>query len=92
MRNATILAALVALAPAIAGSQPMRPDPPDMAVDAAMRAEVVDRSSAVLERSYIFDDVAKRATASLRARLAAGEYDRVEGAKAFAAAVTRDLQ
>ena len=93
MRNAAVLAAaLIALAPACAGAQPMMPNPPDIAVDAATRAEVLDRSSAVLERSYIFDDVAKRATAALRAKLAAGEYDRLDGAKAFAAAVTRDLQ
>lgn len=93
MRNATVLvAALVALVPTIASSQPTPPGQPDMAVDAATRAEVVERSSAVLERSYIFDDVARRATSVLRAKLGAGDYDRLEGARAFAAAVTRDLQ
>src|SRR5687768_10835261 len=50
---------------------------PGAPVDAAMRAKAVERVSAALNETYVFPDVAKKMEASLRQKLKAGAYDKV---------------
>jgi hypothetical protein len=45
-----------------------------------------------IEKDFVFPDVAKRYAAALRTKLAAGGYDGLTDADAFAKAVTADLQ
>lgn len=65
---------------------------PDMAIDAATRQMVIDSVSARLRESYVFPDRAAEMEQALRARLAAGEYDRITSAAAFADSLTAHLR
>jgi C-terminal processing protease CtpA/Prc len=79
------LAALLALpAPA--------QQPPDVTVDEAERAEVIDKALAALDRSYVFPELAPRMAQHVRAREKAGEYAALTGGREFARALTAHLQ
>jgi retinol-binding protein 3 len=71
--------------------QPPQPGP-DMAIDAATRASVVDAVIKELNDYYVFPETAKKMEADLRSRAAKTEYDSVTGAQAFAKKLTEDLQ
>ena len=66
--------------------------PPDMAIDAAARATVVDNLIKELNEGYVFADVAKKLEADLRKRQSAKEYDSISSGQAFANKLTDDLQ
>lgn len=61
-------------------------------LDSTIRAEVVDRIAAALERTYVEADTGRMIAEVVRRRHAAGAYDRLESAGQFAEAVTRDLR
>ena len=61
-------------------------------VDAATRQQVIDGAIDHMQRAYIFEDVAARMAAALRAHAAAGAYDKVTAAAEFATLLTRHLQ
>jgi hypothetical protein len=65
---------------------------PDMTIDAAMRAEVIDGVLKRLDAGYVFPDVAKKMSAAIRERAEKKEYDQITSAKAFAQKLTADLQ
>jgi hypothetical protein len=71
-----------------------RPPPaqPDLQIDAAARAQVIDASIAALRRLYVFPEVAAKLETTLRDRAKAGAYDRTTSAAALAEQLTRDLQ
>ena len=84
------LLALAALAwPAVA--QP-RPEAPDVTVDEAERAEVIDQALAALDRSYVFPELATRMAADVRQRQHGGEYAALTSGREFARKVTEHLQ
>ena len=91
----SLLVAAAFLAGAVAMSechaQPAPRDQPDMPIDAAGRHEILEAAAKEMERAYIFPEAAARMSARLREREAAGAYDKLD-AKAFARAVTDDLQ
>jgi hypothetical protein len=64
----------------------------DTTVDAGVRRRVVEAAGDRLAEQYVFPDVAQRARARLRTRLAQGAYDRLIHGDSFAAALTADLQ
>lgn len=66
--------------------------PSDHSVDAATKTKVIEGALDHLKRAYIFEDVADRMAASVRARLARNEYDGITTAQAFATALTNHLQ
>jgi C-terminal processing protease CtpA/Prc len=66
--------------------------PPDMAIDAAARAIVVDSLIKELNDAYVFPEVAKKMEADLRKRQTAKEYDSIASAQTFAKKLTDDLQ
>ena len=95
MRLALSWITLAGLAASAALAQPIGPNAsnaPDLPIDAATRASVIDASIALLERSYVIPETGQRAAAALREQRSAGRYDAIEQSRAFAQAVTRDLQ
>jgi len=66
--------------------------PGDQMVDAAARRDVVAVLGAHLERLYVDADTGRLIARRLRARLAAGAYDRLDRTDGFAEALTADLR
>lgn len=94
--RASVTAALFALMMMIIlpGDAPAQgpPEQPDMTIDAAARAEVVERVIKRLGEAYVFPDVAAKMGDALRKRVADKEYEQITSAKEFAAKLTADLQ
>jgi retinol-binding protein 3 len=65
---------------------------PDMTIDAATRAQVVDGIISHLKKSYIFLETANAMEKDLRGRMQNKEYDSLTSAKEFAKKLTTDLQ
>jgi hypothetical protein len=65
---------------------------PDLTIDAAARTKVIEGSLAVLTKYYVFPDVATKIGAQIRKHVAAKKYDTLTSARAFADALTTDLQ
>ncbi len=61
-------------------------------LDDSMRARVIERAAAELERSYVFEEVGKKMAADVRKRLASGQYDALANPYAFARRLTADLR
>jgi hypothetical protein len=60
-------------------------------LDRAQKQAVVDEIATLLNKNYIFAETAKKLEEALRAKLAAGDFDNVNDAPAFAQAVSRLL-
>jgi hypothetical protein len=65
---------------------------PDLPIDEAVRAQVIDSSLAALRRDYVFPAVAAALEAAIHDRVKAHAYDRLTSAITFAETLTRDLQ
>jgi C-terminal processing protease CtpA/Prc len=65
--------------------------PHDGPIDAATRAAVVDRLSAVLRERYVFPAKVPAVERELRAKLKSGAYAKAAGANEFAQALTDDV-
>jgi hypothetical protein len=83
-----LLAAGPGRAQVIIGGEP----PPDRAIDAAERGEVIDNLLKELDKSYVYPETAKKMEEAIRARQKNGDYDEVASAAAFAKALTDHLQ
>ncbi len=68
------------------------PEQPDMTLDSAARAEVIEAVIKRLGEAYVFPEVAAKMGESLRKRVAGKEYEEVTSAKEFAKKLTADLQ
>jgi pimeloyl-ACP methyl ester carboxylesterase len=68
------------------------PPQADMVIDAALRADVLERLVADLNGYYVFPEKAKAMEDALRARQQAGAYDAITSAEEFAATLTADIQ
>jgi retinol-binding protein 3 len=92
---AMLLGAAFAVAAPFATSQTPPPGalpPPDGPIDANIRKEVVETLAREMEAAYVFADKGKQVAADLRARLAKGEYDKLDRAQAFAKTLTEQIQ
>ncbi|HMQ05363.1 MAG TPA: S41 family peptidase [Pyrinomonadaceae bacterium] len=69
-----------------------QPQPPDMVIDAATRATVIENLIKELNEGYVFPDVAKRLEADLRQRQASNVFDSITSAQMFVKKLTDDLQ
>lgn len=78
------LLALLTLA-ASAAAQPA-------AIDAGEKREVVEAAARVLERDYVFADVAQKMGTAIREQLQTGRYDAILTKDDFAARLTEDLR
>jgi hypothetical protein len=79
------LVAILALTPPAYAQQ-------DTTLDAARRTRLIDTLVVRLERGYVFPEKVPALARELRARLAAGRYDRVATPAAFADTLTAHLQ
>lgn len=68
------------------GGSPLAP------VNRETRTAVVDSVTATLNKSYVFEDVAKKMEKELRRKLKRGEYDAITNVQEFAQKLTEDLQ
>jgi hypothetical protein len=89
---AALVSAVIVGLSAIADAAPPRPPQPDLAIDAATRAQVIDRALAELTRDYVFPEVAAKIATAIRDSARAGRYDPVTSAIRFAELLTADLQ
>jgi C-terminal processing protease CtpA/Prc len=62
------------------------------AIDAATRQQVLDGAIQLMQRGYIFEDVAQKMAAAVRAHAKSGAYDASTSGADFAALLTRHLQ
>ena len=85
--------ALIATSPASAQiAQPAAPAEAPAPFSATEAAAVVEKLAVALDENFVFPEVGKECAAALRAKLKAGGYSNFADAKAFATAVTADLQ
>ena len=61
-------------------------------IDAATRQQVIDGAIEHMQRGYIFEDVAAKMAAALRAHAKAGAYDAITSGADFATALTTHLR
>lgn len=61
-------------------------------LSAATRQQVIDGAIEHMQRAYIFEDVAAKMAAALRAHAKAGTYDAIASGADFAAVLTKHLQ
>jgi hypothetical protein len=96
MKNTRSVIPLIALALTLACSQTIIAqqfgERPDMTIDAAARAEVIDGVLKKLNDAYVFPEVAKKMEQAIRERVQKKEYDSVTSALKFAQALTEHLQ
>ncbi len=64
---------------------------PDMKMDAAMRAEVIDGACRELNAAYVFPETAKKMEQHVRERQQQKAYDSITSAREFAAMLTDDM-
>ena len=83
--NNSDLISLLSLAPAGAKSA-------EIAVDDAERSRVIDGAAKLLDRFYVFPDVAKTTVTELRAQHNHGEYRGITDGAVFATRLTDDLR
>lgn len=65
---------------------------PDITIDAATRAEVIEGVLKRLNDTYVLPEVAKRMGAAIRQRMQKKEYDQISSAAALARTLTSHLQ
>ena len=93
MRKQVLAAALLAAAMAApATAQTPAGATPPAAYDVTEAKKAVAKLADEIEKTFVFPEVAKRYSATLRAKLAAGGYDAITDRVALATAVTADLQ
>ncbi len=66
--------------------------PPDMTIDAATRAQVIESLVKDLNEAYVFPETAKKMEADVRSRMKNKEYDTMTSAREFAQKLTDNLQ
>ncbi|WP_082575511.1 S41 family peptidase [Lysobacter sp. Root667] len=87
-----LLAVGILLFGVLGRAEPGPPPQRDMAVDAAMRREVIAATVASLDRAYVFPDKATAMGAYLRNRLQRGDFDTITSAEEFARTLTEALR
>ena len=85
----TVLGALLCAAALTSGAAAQQSPP---AIDAATRQQVLDGAIAHMQRGYIFEEVADKMAAALRAHATAGAYDAITNGADFAALLTTHLR
>lgn len=66
--------------------------PPDMTIDQATRAQVIESLLKDMNDAYVFPETAKKMEADIRSRMKNKEYDALTSAQEFAQKLTGDLQ
>jgi retinol-binding protein 3 len=92
LRDAAVVAVLLALGGTMPARGQATPGDATSAVDAATRAQIVDKLTQLLRDKYVDAGKGAEIAAHVRQSLAAGTYDGAANAAAFGEAVTQDLQ
>jgi hypothetical protein len=89
-----ILVSAVPFRPAAAQAppSPIAPDQPDMKVDSATRNSVIEALLDAIVKDYVYPETAGKMKEYVLARKAAGDFDRLTSARAFADSLTASLQ
>jgi len=84
---------VVALASFNPAQQPRpQPEQPDLTIDAATRAAVIEGALKNLREAYVFPEVAEKMEQAVRERMAKKEYEAITSAKVLAQTLTSHLQ
>jgi retinol-binding protein 3 len=92
MKNTAIAFVLFVLLGAHVYAQQNQNQPPDLPIDAATRAQIINDLTKELNESYVFPDTAKKMEESVKAKLQNKDYDAITSAREFAEKLTADLQ
>ena len=82
----------VALASFNSAQQTRQPEQPDMTIDAATRAAVIEGVLKNLREAYVYPEVAQKMEGAVRERMAKKEYEAITSAKELAQTLTEHLQ
>src|SRR5512137_1244547 len=91
MRRSSLFNGLVVPALLLGFLSPVFAQPPQSLTDKAYREGVLRKIADIVESKYVLTDKAKGFADEFRARCAAGAYDALSEAKAFAEKVNTDL-
>ncbi|MBN2264279.1 MAG: hypothetical protein JW775_00565, partial [Candidatus Aminicenantes bacterium] len=83
IRGAALAITLLILGASLALGQ----ESPAPRLDAAKKKAIVDEIAALFNENYIFSDTAKKVEEALRAKLEAGDFDKLSAAPDFARGV-----
>ena len=75
-----------------ASAQGPPPDQSDMTIDAATRTQVIQQSLTLLDKFYVYPDLAKKMDAAIDERIKNKAYDQITSAKELAKTLTDDLR
>ncbi len=92
MTNLRLLTVLVLLLASPVLRAQTATSPPDVALDAAARTEVIDGALKALNEGYVFPDVAQKMEEAIRARQQRKEYDSVTSGRELARMLTDHLR
>lgn len=86
--------AALAIAMGVRHSRAAEPPParPDLSIDAAMRAEVIEGVARKVEERYVFPEIGARIASSLRSPAAKSRYGGITSAAALCESLTADLR
>ncbi|HET9533523.1 MAG TPA: S41 family peptidase, partial [Blastocatellia bacterium] len=87
-----VISAAIVLAGAQAAQGQTPAQQPDMTIDAAQRAEVIEGVLKRLNDNYVFPETAKKMEAAIRERARKKEYDQITSARQFVTTLTNHLQ
>jgi hypothetical protein len=85
------IATATVFTPPVLGAQNAAP-PPDITLDAAARAEVIDGALKALNEAYVFPEVATKMEEAIRGRQQRKEYDTITSGPQFAQILTEHLR
>lgn len=88
--SASVLAGTTSLG--VQAQAPRASPPPDVTVDAAARADVIDGALKALHDGYVFPEIATKMADAIRARQKRGEYDTISSGRELAQRLTDHLR
>jgi retinol-binding protein 3 len=91
-RTILIVALSLSLLVPATGRAQTEPVQPDLAIDVATRAAVIEGALKFLNESYVLPDVARQMDKAIRQRLKNKEYDKIDSAQALAKTLTDHLR
>jgi C-terminal processing protease CtpA/Prc len=92
IRILTTLFGLAVVLLGLASAPAQQKKPPELVVDAKMRAQVIDGALTNLNDAYVFPEVARKMEEAIRARAAKGEYDKITTAAELCEVLTSHLR
>lgn len=92
MKNFAVALALFVLFAAHVYAQPKSEQMPDLPIDVAAKAQIINDLTKELNESYVFAETAKKMEESVKQKLQNKAYDNISSSREFAQKLTEDLQ